>query len=121
MLSKQESTDKYGATVINYQITQGDTFPLTISVKDEQGVVISSTLIASVKFKLGDEERKQVFEKDFIPTEDGKWKMVASHEETAEWVADTKYYYEIEVRFTDDFNSTPLSYTSRLLVLPQIK
>ena len=32
-----------------------------------------------------------------------------------------QYFYEVEATFTDTFNTTPLSYTSTIYVLPQIK
>ena len=121
MLTKQQNTDKFGGTVISYQITQGDTFPMLISLRDDAGEIIPQSLINKVVFKLGDTDRIQVFTQEFVPTEDGKYKLEVSGTETALWAENTKYFYEVEATFTDTFNTTPLSYTSTIYVLPQIK
>lgn len=120
MLTKQESVDKFGGVVINYQLTQGDSFPLTISVKDDAGELISQSLIASVTFKLGNSDRQEVYSQEFEALENGKYKLVVSKDDTAK-LEEGKYFYEIEVLFSDEYNTTPLSYTSTLQILPQIQ
>lgn len=121
MLGRQESVDKFGGKVVAYQITQGDTFPMSVVLKDDVGAIISQGMIAKVVFKLGDTERNLVYSQDFVPTEDGKYKLTISGDETEKWEENAKYFYEVEATFVDEFNTTPLSYTSTIQVLPQIK
>ena len=121
MLTKQTKTDKFGGTVITYQLTQGDTFPMTLSLKDDEGTVIPQIMIERVWFVLGSEERDIVFSQDFEPIADEKYKLLVSSEDTIKWKADTKYFFEIKVKFVDEFLTTPPSYKSTLLVLPTNK
>lgn len=121
MLTKQTDTDKFGGTIIKYQLTQGDTFPMTLSLKDDEGTVIPQLMIERVWFTLGTDDRELVFSQDFEPIENEKFKLLISSEETMKWEADTKYFFEIKVKFTDDFLTTPPSYKSTLLVLPTNK
>ena len=121
MLTKQTSTDKYGGTIITYQLTQGDTFPMTLTLRDDEGVAIPQNLIEKVWFVLGSDEREIVFQQDFEPIENNKFKLLVASENTSQWEADTKYFFEIKVKFVDEFLTTPPSYKSTLLVLPTNK
>lgn len=121
MLTKQKSTDKYGGTIITYQLTQGDTFPMTISLKDDEGTTIPQVMVDKIWFMLGDEDRDFVYSQDFVAGEDEKWELLINSEETNKWASDIKYFFEIKVKFTDEFLTTPPSYKSTLLVLPKVK
>lgn len=121
MLTKQTKTDKYGGTIITYQLTQGDSFPMTVTLKDDEGTEIPHNLVDRIWFVLGSDEREIVYSQDFIEAEGNKFKLLVASEDTAQWEADVKYYFEIKVKFTDDFLTTPPSYKSTLLVLPTNK
>ena len=121
MLTKQKSTDKYGGTIITYQLTQGDTFPMTVSLADDEGTVIPQVMVERMWFTLGDEERDIIFTQDFEPAEDEKFKLLIASEDTMQWEADVKYFFEVKVKFVDEFVTTPPSYKSTLKVLPTNK
>lgn len=121
MLTKQTDTDKFGGTIIKYQLTQGDTFPMTLSLKDDEGTVIPQIMVDRVWFTLGTDDRELVFSQDFDRIADEKFKLLINSEDTYKWEADTKYFFEIKVKFVDEFQTTPPSYKSTLLVLPTNK
>ena len=108
MLNKIVKTDKYGNTLINYRLTQGDTFGVELVVKTPEQVIVSSAEVEKVKFKLSDTDYNLIYEQDFVynPTTQ-KYSITIPTEVTSTWAVDT-YIYEYEVTFVGNIIDTPM-------------
>lgn len=101
MVNYKTKTDKYGNTLVEYEVLQGDTFQLSISLKSD-GQDIDLEMLSSVVFKISDEDYNEVYNSEFeYEQESGRFLMSMPSEETAKMETDTSYIYEIQVTFVD--------------------
>lgn len=119
MLYYKEVEAKNGKMVKNYYLTQGDTFPSQLTIKDKSGNIIPPEVIDKVLFKLSDINYVLEYEQNYhFDSELGKWTLEVSYLNTKDWAVDT-HIYEYEITYTSGKVSTPVQ--AKFTVINEIK
>lgn len=105
MLYSEVVSTKYGGKQIKFYLTQGDTANFKAVPKMSDGSLVDLTLIEKCLFKLSNDSYKEVFVKEFSPTEEGFGVRLESNETAGIAVGD--YIYEVEYTFNDGTVNTP--------------
>ena len=101
MINYTKRKDKNGNILIDWEVTQGDTFPIAITLKSCKEIV-DPQLITKIQYKQGTEDWLEVYRTDFFYLFDKqKWQMKIPGEVTGEFEPQYKYNYEVEATFVD--------------------
>ena len=107
MVNYRTRTDKYGNTLIEYEVLMGDDFTLSISLSTN-GETVDYGELSSVLFKISDEEYNEVYSNNFeYHIESQRYLMTIPSEETAKMSNELSYIYEIQVTMSDGTVITP--------------
>lgn len=103
---KERIDSKFGETVRDYVLTQGDSFTLYAEPDNPDDI----ELIEQISFKLYDVGNNDiiVYEQPYA-LQDNKYYCNVPAEATAKWSTDADYRYEVEVKFVDNVNVTTLT------------
>ena len=104
MLTKKEYTDKYGNKVVDYRITNGDTFILNVKPLGD------ISLIKNVEFKLGDYDYIEIMTKQFVLIPElSKYTVTLTSKETDALKENETYRYQIVITNEVDKVETVMS------------
>lgn len=107
MFKAVKETDKLGNAQTHYYLTQGDSCTIR-STPYKNGEMVDVSEVQSCRFKLGNLDHKQEFEKELVLSGD-HFVLKLTHEDTKDFDV-AQHLYEIEYTMTDGDVQTPHSW-----------